>query len=110
MPFEMCVCRSLCYRQKGARHTCLDPQDLVKETAGHYKKARKFFDTLAAQLVRQGHTLDVFACSLDQVPPPPPPRGDPEDILCAFTSPAAVHARALSLKLCLACLADLLCR
>lgn len=44
-------------------------KDLVKETASHYKKARKFYDTLAAQLVRQGHTLDVFACSLDQVHP-----------------------------------------
>lgn len=44
-------------------------KDLVKETASHYKKARKFYDTLAAQLVRQGHTLDVFACSLDQVRP-----------------------------------------
>ena len=45
----------------------IQSQDLVKETAAHYKKARKFFDGLAAQLVRQGHALDVFACSLDQV-------------------------------------------
>ena len=42
-------------------------QDLVKETAAFYKKARKFYDALARQLVRQGHTLDIFACSLDQV-------------------------------------------
>ena len=42
-------------------------QDLVKETAPYFKKAKKFFDALAGQLVRQGHALDVFACSLDQV-------------------------------------------
>lgn len=42
-------------------------KDLVKDAASHYKKARKFFDGLAVQLVRQGHSLDVFACSLDQV-------------------------------------------
>ena len=41
-------------------------QDLVKETASFYKKARKFYDALAGQLVRQGHALDIFACSLDQ--------------------------------------------
>ncbi len=39
----------------------------MKEAAPHYKKARKFYDSLAAQLVQQGHALDVFACSLDQV-------------------------------------------
>lgn len=39
----------------------------MKEAAPHYKKARKFYDGLAAQLVQQGHALDVFACSLDQV-------------------------------------------
>lgn len=43
------------------------PQDLVKETASHFKKAKKFYDGVAAQLVKQGHALDVFACSLDQV-------------------------------------------
>ena len=41
----------------------------MKETAPFFKKARKFFDALAGQLVRQGHALDVFACSLDQVSP-----------------------------------------
>ena len=39
----------------------------MKETAAFYKKARKFYDALARQLVRQGHALDIFACSLDQV-------------------------------------------
>jgi Sec23/Sec24 trunk domain len=42
-------------------------QDLAKETAPHYKNARRFYDQLAAQLVRQGHALDVFVCALDQV-------------------------------------------
>ena len=46
---------------------CCCAQDLVKETAAFYKKARKFYDALARQLVRQGHALDIFACSLDQV-------------------------------------------
>lgn len=42
-------------------------QDLLKEAAPHYKKARKYFDGIAKQLVSQGHALDIFACSLDQV-------------------------------------------
>ena len=46
---------------------CRSHKDLVKDAAPHYKKARKFYDSLAAQLVQQGHALDVFACSLDQV-------------------------------------------
>lgn len=45
----------------------LDVQDLVKEAAPHYKKAKKFYENIAKQLVAQGHALDVFACSLDQV-------------------------------------------
>ena len=49
---------------------CRSHKDLAKETAQHYKKARKFYDGLAAQLVQQGHALDVFACALDQVGPP----------------------------------------
>ena len=44
-------------------------QDLVKDAAPFFKKARKFFDGMAKQLVAQGHALDVFACSLDQVGP-----------------------------------------
>lgn len=48
------------------RAACL-LQDLIKETATHFTKAKKFYDGLAAQLVKQGHSLDVFACSLDQV-------------------------------------------
>lgn len=54
-------------RQTGQLLDICLAQDLVKGTASLYVKARKFFDTLAAQLVRQGHTLDIFACSLDQV-------------------------------------------
>ena len=51
-----------------ATGACRSHKDLMKEAAPHYKKARKFYDGLAAQLVQQGHALDVFACSLDQVP------------------------------------------
>ena len=39
----------------------------MKEAAPHYKKAKKYFDGIAKQLVSQGHALDIFACSLDQV-------------------------------------------
>lgn len=42
-------------------------KDLNKDAAPHYRKARKFYDSVAQQLVAQGHSLDVYACSLDQV-------------------------------------------
>ena len=42
-------------------------QDLAKDSAPHYKAARKLFDALALQMSAQAHALDVFACSLDQV-------------------------------------------
>ncbi|KAK9814088.1 hypothetical protein WJX72_000474 [[Myrmecia] bisecta] len=42
-------------------------KDLAKDSAPHFKKAVRFYDSLAVQLVGQGHSLDVFACSLDQV-------------------------------------------
>ena len=41
-------------------------QDLAKDRAPHYKRARRFFDGVAAQLVQQQQSLDVFACALDQ--------------------------------------------
>lgn len=44
-------------------------QDLAKDRAPHYKKARRFFDGVAVQLVQQQHSLDVFACALDQAWP-----------------------------------------
>ena len=42
-------------------------QDLAKDSAQHYKPARKLFDALALQMSAQAHAMDVFACSLDQV-------------------------------------------
>ena len=42
-------------------------KDLVKEQAPFFQKATQFYESLAHQLVLQGHTLDVFACALDQV-------------------------------------------
>ncbi|KAJ9680324.1 hypothetical protein PVL29_019593 [Vitis rotundifolia] len=42
-------------------------KDLDKDSAPHYHKAVKFYEGLAKQLVHQGHVLDLFACSLDQV-------------------------------------------
>ncbi|KAE8684969.1 putative purine permease 11-like [Hibiscus syriacus] len=42
-------------------------KDLDKDSAPHYHKAIKFYEALAKQLVHQGHVLDLFACSVDQV-------------------------------------------
>ena len=42
-------------------------KDLVKDQAPFFQKATQFYESLAHQLVLQGHTLDVFACALDQV-------------------------------------------
>eukprot|EP00850_Spirogloea_muscicola_P001226 SM000004S15096 [mRNA] locus=s4:1232983:1238730:+ [translate_table: standard] len=42
-------------------------KDLDKDAVPHYNKACKFFDSLAKQLVSQGHVLDLFASALDQV-------------------------------------------
>lgn len=35
-------------------------KDLDKDAAPFYKKAEKFYDGLANQLVNQGHVLDLF--------------------------------------------------
>ena len=48
-------------------------QDLAKDAAPLFKKALRFYDGLAADLVKQSHSLDVFACALDQVHPTPFP-------------------------------------
>ncbi|KAK2641675.1 hypothetical protein Ddye_023438 [Dipteronia dyeriana] len=42
-------------------------KDLDKDAAPYFKKAVKFYETLAKQLVGQGHVLDLFASALDQV-------------------------------------------
>ncbi|OIW19152.1 hypothetical protein TanjilG_21008 [Lupinus angustifolius] len=42
-------------------------KDLDKEAAPFFKKAVKFYEGLAKQLVSQGHVLDLFASALDQV-------------------------------------------
>ena len=42
-------------------------KDLDKDAAPYFKKAVKFYESLAKQLVSQGHVLDVFASALDQV-------------------------------------------
>ncbi|XP_052875996.1 uncharacterized protein LOC108489357 isoform X2 [Gossypium arboreum] len=42
-------------------------KDLDKVAAPYFKKAVKFYDSLAKQLVSQGHVLDLFASALDQV-------------------------------------------
>lgn len=42
-------------------------KDLDKDAVPFFKKAVKFYDGLAKQLVSQGHVLDLFASALDQV-------------------------------------------
>lgn len=42
-------------------------KDLDKDAAPYFKKAVKFYENLANQLVSQGHVLDLFASALDQV-------------------------------------------
>ncbi|PON95528.1 Sec23/Sec [Trema orientale] len=42
-------------------------KDLDKDAAPYFKKAVKFYEGIAQQLVSQGHVLDVFASALDQV-------------------------------------------
>ena len=44
-------------------------KDITKETAGFYKKAKKYYEGLAGELVKNGHVVDIFACALDQVRP-----------------------------------------
>ena len=42
-------------------------KDIDKDAAPYFKKAVKFYEGLAKQLVSQGHVLDLFASALDQV-------------------------------------------
>ncbi|KAB1213494.1 Protein transport protein SEC23 [Morella rubra] len=42
-------------------------KDLDKDAAPYFKKAVKFYENLANQLISQGHVLDLFASALDQV-------------------------------------------
>lgn len=41
--------------------------DLHKGNAPFFKNAVKFYDSVATRAVQNGHTIDLFACSLDQV-------------------------------------------
>ena len=65
-------------------------QDLAKDRAQHYKKARRFFDGVAAQLTQQQHSLDVFACALDQASRSAPLLATARicPLLCAHVMPA----------------------
>jgi protein transport protein SEC23 len=41
--------------------------ELRNDTAKHYKKASKYYQGITQRLVKNGHTVDVFAANLDQV-------------------------------------------
>ncbi|GAQ79816.1 Sec23 protein transport family protein [Klebsormidium nitens] len=42
-------------------------QDFEKDNTMYYKRAVKYFNGLGGRMVNNGHVLDIFACSLDQV-------------------------------------------
>jgi protein transport protein SEC23 len=41
--------------------------DIQKGNVPHLKKAKEFYSKVASQAARNGHVIDIFACSLDQV-------------------------------------------
>eukprot|EP00879_Flechtneria_rotunda_P000388 GHRR01000481.1.p1 GENE.GHRR01000481.1~~GHRR01000481.1.p1 ORF type:complete len:762 (+),score=240.68 GHRR01000481.1:2399-4684(+) len=40
-------------------------KDLAKDAASHFRKAKKYYDGLAAEMVAHGHICDIFSCALD---------------------------------------------
>jgi hypothetical protein len=56
-----------CIVSKSLEESVRQHKDVSKETAPHYKKAKKFYEGLSAELVKNGHVMDIFACALDQV-------------------------------------------
>ncbi|KAG1662005.1 hypothetical protein FOA52_012176 [Chlamydomonas sp. UWO 241] len=53
----------------GCEHTeeIRSHKDVQKDVAPHFRKSRKFYHSIATDLVAHGHTLDIFLCSLDQI-------------------------------------------
>ena len=62
----MCVCiaRAWCPAVPPCSH-----KDLAKDAAPHFRKAKKFYDALATEMVSHGHICDIFSCALDNVSP-----------------------------------------
>lgn len=42
-------------------------KDLAKDAVPHFRKAKKYYDALAAEMVAHGHICDAFSCALDNV-------------------------------------------
>jgi hypothetical protein len=42
-------------------------KDLAKDAAPHFRKAKKFYDGLTAEMVQHGNICDIFSCALDNV-------------------------------------------
>jgi len=42
-------------------------KDLRQDTTTHFRKAVKYYSSLADQMVHQGHCFDLFVCSLEQI-------------------------------------------
>ena len=41
--------------------------DIDKDNAPYMKKAQKFYDALADRVAKNGHSIDIWGCALDQV-------------------------------------------
>eukprot|EP00455_Lapot_gusevi_P039582 TRINITY_DN443_c0_g3_i1.p1 TRINITY_DN443_c0_g3~~TRINITY_DN443_c0_g3_i1.p1 ORF type:complete len:751 (+),score=216.56 TRINITY_DN443_c0_g3_i1:95-2347(+) len=52
---------------QGLAETIRSHHDLIKGNAPHYTKALKYYEGLAKRVADNGHVMDIFACSLDQV-------------------------------------------
>ena len=41
--------------------------DIDKDNVSYMKKAQKFYDALADRVAKNGHSIDIWGCALDQV-------------------------------------------
>ncbi|KAG7995339.1 hypothetical protein I3843_01G103800 [Carya illinoinensis] len=64
---EVMLVHIFCIVSKDLSDPVRSHKDLDKDAAPYFKKAVKFYENLANQLVSQGHVLDLFASALDQV-------------------------------------------
>lgn len=46
---------------------CRSHKDLAKDATPHFRKAKKYYDGLAAEMVSHGHICDIFCAALDNV-------------------------------------------
>lgn len=51
----------------GGCYCACSHKDLAKDAAPHFRKAKKFYDGLAGEMVQHGNICDIFSCALDNV-------------------------------------------